>query len=52
MSTLDFANSRVFGNAAFRPQQREVVQAVMQARAFFVHICSGSDVKCVGEPHP
>ena len=33
MSALDFANSRVFGNAAFRPQQREVIQAVMQARA-------------------
>ena len=33
MSNLDFANSRVFGNAAFRLQQREVIQAVMQARA-------------------
>ncbi len=33
MPALDFANLRVFGNAAFRPQQREVIQAVMQVLA-------------------
>jgi len=33
MPELDFANLRVFGNTAFRPQQREVIQAVMQVPA-------------------
>lgn len=33
MAELDFANWRVFGNEAFRPQQREVIQAVLQVRA-------------------
>lgn len=47
MSALDFANYRVFGNAAFRPQQREVIQAVMQART-----AAGFGVGQVPEPRP
>ncbi|KAK9835234.1 hypothetical protein WJX81_007757 [Elliptochloris bilobata] len=41
MADLDFANWRVFGNAAFRPQQREVIQAVMQGKDCFVLMPTG-----------
>ena len=41
LSELDFANRRVFGNAAFRPQQREVIEAVLQQRDCFVLMPTG-----------
>ena len=30
MDLLDFVNRRVFGNAAFRHQQRKVIEAVLE----------------------
>lgn len=41
LSELDYANRRVFGNAAFRPQQREVIEAVLQQRDCFVLMPTG-----------
>ena len=33
MGLLDYANLKVFGNAAFRPRQKAVIKAVMQVRS-------------------
>jgi len=35
MDLLDFANLRIFGNATFRPQQKRVVEAVLQVSKGF-----------------
>ncbi len=46
MDLLDFVNARVFGNLCFRPQQREVIKAVMAGRDVFVLMPTGG-----GEAH-
>jgi superfamily II DNA helicase RecQ len=40
-SLLDYANAYVFGNAAFRDKQREVIQSAMQGRNVFVLMPTG-----------
>ena len=41
MDLVDFVNVRVFGNPCFRPQQREVIEAVMAGRNVFVLMPTG-----------
>ncbi|KAK9817076.1 hypothetical protein WJX72_009158 [[Myrmecia] bisecta] len=41
MSDLDFANLKVFGNASFRHQQRQVITAVLQEQDVFVLMPTG-----------
>ena len=33
LDTLEFVNLKVFGNTAFRDQQREVIEAVLKVRS-------------------
>ena len=43
MDLLDFVNLKVFGNTAFRRQQREIIEAVLKVQAapvaFFCPAC-------------
>lgn len=41
LDDLAFANKMVFGNAAFRPRQRDIVQAVLSKRDTFVLMPTG-----------
>ena len=41
MDLPDFVNARVFGNPCFRPQQREVVEAVLAGSNVFVLMPTG-----------
>ena len=47
MDLPSFVNARVFGNPCFRPQQREVIEAVMAGRNAFVLMPTGG-----GASHP
>ncbi|KAI3425882.1 hypothetical protein D9Q98_007855 [Chlorella vulgaris] len=41
LDLLDFANLKVFGNAAFRPQQRQIVEAALSGKDCFVLMPTG-----------
>ena len=42
LDMLDFVNLRVFGNVAFRQQQRRVIEAVMKVRLAFCYLTNRS----------
>ena len=50
LDLLDFVNARVFGNPCFRPQQREVVDAVMAGRNVFVLMPTGGGASYPAQP--
>lgn len=50
MDLPNFVNARVFGNPCFRPQQREVIEAVMAGRNVFVLMPTGGGVSHPAQP--
>lgn len=40
MDLLDFVNLKVFGNSAFREQQRRVIETVLKVKSCVIHLPS------------